>query len=151
MQSSYLGLQSPSMDHKPAILVCLLLFTLLLSCGESAEATRPINPNGDSELALLMREMADEAEQLKEQIARGQAVTISVAHEEILTAEATEPEKAASAPYEAFATSYLETVNQLRHADADNISERYGEMVENCIVCHQALCPGPLVRINKLQ
>jgi|GEM_PF-4973254 len=58
----------------------LLVVSCILSCSDGKkEATiskevvqQPINPNGDSELALLMREMFDEAQLIKEQIANGE-------------------------------------------------------------------------------
>lgn len=139
------------MDLKPIAITSLLLSTILLSCGADESAPPPVNPNGDSELAILMRAMADEAEQIKAQIANGEAVTLSVAHPEILTAEATEPEKAASAPYQAFASSYLETITYLKTSTPENVQRSYDAMVNGCITCHQALCPGPLVRIEKLR
>jgi len=55
-----------------------------------------VNPNGDSELAILMREMFDEAESIKQQIANGRPVKLNIDHEKMLTAHATEPEKTTS-------------------------------------------------------
>jgi hypothetical protein len=111
----------------------------------------PINPNGDSELALLMRNMYDETFEIKEQVANGQPITFSLKHEEILTAHATEPEKASSPEYKAFANVYLQTMNTLKTADSEDIPHLYENMVASCTVCHQALCPGPLVKIEKLK
>lgn len=115
------------------------------------QVQKPINPNGDSELALLMRAMFDEAQLIKEQINKGEPITINLNHEKILTAHATEPEKAASAEYKAFANLYLQSIKNLESAKPKQMLSIYDNMVENCMSCHKALCPGPIVRIKKLK
>lgn len=130
-----------------------------ISCSEEAKEcsdvkkniSQPLNPNGDSELALLMRAMFDEAQQIKEQIANGKPVSLSLDHEKILTAHATEPEKAASEEFQAFATLYLKTIENLQKASPEKAIKLYDNMVDNCMSCHKALCPGPIVRIKKLR
>ena len=112
---------------------------------------RPLNPNGDSELALMMRSMYDEADRIKKQIAAGEAVELKLDHGKILTAHATEPEKAASAEYKGFAKVYLNHLQKLENAKGDEAQKHFNTLVENCLSCHQALCPGPVVRIKKLQ
>lgn len=141
------------------VLCLLLLFVLAVSCSEEEKecssldksSAQPLNPNGDSELALLMRAMFDEAQQIKEQIANGSPVSLSLDHEKILTAHATEPEKAASEEFQAFATLYLKTIENLQKASPEKAIKLYDNMVDNCMTCHKALCPGPIVRIKKLR
>jgi hypothetical protein len=142
------------------VIICfLLLYSFGVSCADknkdcadtSLESQAPLNPNGDSELALLMRAMFAEAEQIKQQIAGEEAVSISLDHEKILTAHATEPEKAASSEYKAFAKAYLTAIDELKTASPDQQLYHYENMVDNCMACHKALCPGPTVRIQKLQ
>ena len=128
----------------------LLLFALLVSCNQGKQQS-PINPNGDSELALLMREMYDEAERIKQQIENGEPVEINLDHESILTAHATEPDKVASEQYKAFAKSYIQSIKNLESAEPEQLVSLYDHVVNNCMVCHRALCPGPVVRIKKLQ
>ena len=136
-----------------------MLYSLGVSCSyESKQSAsidnqiqKPLNPNGDSELALLMRAMYDEAEQIKQQIANGDSITLSLNHEKILTAHATEPQKAASAEYKAFAKTYLQAVKSLTEASSSQRINFYNNLVANCMTCHKALCPGPIVRIKKLQ
>lgn len=104
-----------------------------------------------SELALLMREMFEEADSIKAQVERGEAVTINLDHEKILSAHATEPEKVASPKYQAFASSYLESIESLKSAEPGEMLSIYDNMIGNCMACHKSICPGPLVRIKKLQ
>ena len=135
-----------------AILSLLILFILAISCSERSKSSKKIiNPNGDSELALLMREMFDDMEELKSRIENEQPISSLLGHENILTAHATQPEKAASAEYQAFAKTYLNTVEALRKAEPEKAKGLYDVLVLNCEACHKELCPGPLVRIEKLK
>ena len=138
--------------RQPAIFLALLLAGYLLSCTAQAAKSDPppLNPNGDSELALLMRAMFDDALLMKQQVEQGEQPRPSLDYQKILTAEATEPEKAASDTYKVHALSYLQTIKALQEADAPQAASLYKNMVNSCMGCHQALCPGPTVRIKKL-
>ena len=138
--------------RQPAIFLALLIGGYLLSCNANAaqNGPPPLNPNGDSELALLMRAMFDDALLMKQQVEQGEQPRPSLDYQKILTAEATEPEKAASDTYKVHALSYLQTIKALQDADAPQAASLYKNMVNSCMGCHQALCPGPTVRIKKL-
>ncbi len=119
---------------------------------EKEKEVIPLNPNGDSELALLMRRMYDEMADVRKQIVNKTPIRINLDHSEILTAHATEPEKVASAEYKAFAQMYLNTIEQLRKIEeAEAAKPIFIQLVENCMSCHEALCPGPMVKIKKLK
>lgn len=126
---------------------------ILGACSEEPKEVvkQPLNPNGDSELALLMREMFDEGMLMKNMIKNGEHPEIRVEFQKILTAEATEPEKAASAEYKAFAQTYINTMEAMKDASPEDKLVLYDTMVENCMTCHAALCPGPNRRIKKLK
>lgn len=136
------------------------IFAMAVSYTEEAEDTTTIeepvpqqiiNPNGDSELALLMRAMFDEAQLIKKQIADGEPISINLDHEKILTAHATDPDKAASDEYKAFASLYLQNIEKLQSAEPAQLVSAYDNVVQNCMSCHKALCPGPVVKIKKLR
>lgn len=139
--------------------ILALIMALAVSCADNIKDAAPPaikvkwypNPNGDSELALLMRSMFEEALYVKQQIENGQPVKITVDHEKILTAHATEPEKAASPEYKAFAQTYLMTIENLKKAAPEDLPDLYDNLVASCSTCHQDLCPGPLVRIDQLR
>ncbi len=116
---------------------------------ETAQPEVPLNPNGDSELALLMRAMYDDAMLVKEQVEAGETPTISVNPQPILTATPSDPESTASPQYKSFARAYIHSVNQLGGATED-VEALYTGMVNTCMSCHTAVCPGPRVRIKKL-
>ena len=139
----------------PIISFAIILLIFGLACSEvKKEKPREIihtsNPNGDSELALLMREMFDDGMRIKQQIQDGHSPEILKNFEKIFTAQATEPEKAASAAYQHFAEIYLQSVESLKNAPKENVGDLYHSMVQNCMNCHQAMCPGPMVKIKKL-
>ena len=136
------------------ILVIVLVVTLTITSCETQQDKKDkkiISTNQDSELALLMREMYDEAILNKKNIKNNKPIHIKLDHEKILSAIATEPEKAASPEFKAFATSYLQSIEKLKFSNSEQSKDYFENMVNNCMACHQTLCPGPLVRIKKLQ
>ena len=130
------------------ILLCAKCIFSLFSCQDNK--IKPLNPNGDTELAILMRDMYDEAEKIKNDIAAGKEVKFNLKHHEILTAESTMPEKAASPEYKSYAEIYLNAIEQMKNKPEDP-EAAFQNMVASCTACHQSLCPGPLVKIKKLR
>ena len=132
----------------------LCIFTILSCINNTEECStpvvEPINPNGDSELALLMREMFDDGMRMKAQIENGKKPEVLKKFEAIHTAEATEPEKAASDQYKVFADSYLAMMEALQNSSEEEATMLYKGMVETCMNCHRSMCPGPIVRIKKM-
>ncbi len=132
-----------------------IVFTLS-NCADKSQPTNkssvqaPINPNGDSELALLMREMFDEGMKVRNEIKHGGTPSIMKKFEQIHSAVPTEEGKNQSDIYKSFAKSYVNALDALSRANTDNAKERFNFMVDNCMGCHQAICPGPTVRIKKL-
>ena len=106
------------------------------------------NPNGDSELTLVMRDMETYYKSVKAQIEAGDQPNSIKHFEEILSAVSTEPEKAKSPAYQAMAQSFI----QLSQTWTDTTSSvaKFNSLVDNCMSCHQTMCPGPMVRIKKL-
>lgn len=129
--------------------LCCLLFWQACS-DEKIGASKPLNPNGDSELALLMRQMFEDGERVRAQIQQGEAVSIQVDFEKIMTAKSTDPAKMQGPDYPHFASSYVEAMKALRDAPPAEAQERYTAMVATCMNCHENSCPGPMVRIKKL-
>lgn len=143
------------MSHMKYLIITslLILFGIAISCSEenNEHVTKwTSNPNGDSELALLMRDMFDDVMRMKMQIKDGKKPEVLKKFKDIHTADATEPEKAASNDYKAFANAYLAALENLEKAEPDETKLLYQGLVNTCSNCHQAMCPGPLVRIKKL-
>ena len=132
----------------PSSLFALLCLTSFIACKDNAKSS--INPNGDSELALLMREMHEDGLRTKQQILDGEEPEIKVKYHQLHTANATEPEKAASAAYKSFAAYYEATVKSLLESNDEKRAEQYQTMIDACMSCHQELCPGPMRKIKRL-
>jgi hypothetical protein len=130
------------------LIIPIVLAFLFGSC--STENSNSLNPNGDTELALLMRAMYDEGMELKEDLTQGKTLDLHLKHAKILTAEATEPKKAASPEFKSFAEYYLLAVEQLKDKNNPNHEEAYDMMINACMKCHEAMCPGPIVKIKKM-
>ncbi len=139
-----------------SVIGIFLVFTLFASSctnqgkEEACATLAPINPNGDSELALLMREMFDNAMEIKKQVKNGEKPRFQVKFEAIHSATSTDPKDAQSEKYAIFAQSFSAALEQLKNSSPDDLEQKYRGFVESCMNCHQVMCPGPMVRIKKL-
>ena len=138
----------------------LLLMMLLFSCSTQEEEcnskknTNVSNPNGDSELALAMRKVFDQTEEIKESLKKGDLVIPPNYIENLKkfhTATPTDPEVKISEFY-GFVNAIDKIASELDHAKSlDEQKKQYSRIIETCILCHQSFCPGPIRRINKLK
>ncbi|MCA6363566.1 MAG: hypothetical protein IM638_11050 [Bacteroidetes bacterium] len=121
------------------------------SAEKQACEVKPLNPNGDSELALLMREMTKSAEAMSAALKNGTAFPDKPAgFEKIINAVRTDT-TIAQGPYEAYARGWLGALDRLYTAPEASRKEMFNALVTNCSSCHQAYCHGPLERIAKMQ
>lgn len=152
-----MGTKSGSMKRTSWSIVALSLLSLAVfsSCGEQRSDSekmvkneKVVNPNGDSELALLMREMFDEGERIKRQIEAGESPSGLKKFEAIHSAIPTD-ENASGPVFESFANSYIEAIKALENSDSASVF-KFNKMVDQCMNCHTEFCPGPKRRIKKL-
>lgn len=154
-----------SLKNKIAIAASFLVILLLVNCGhkeeekpeisvkkDSASCTKaPLNPNGDSELALLMREMLDSAKSFKEVIKSGKVPDkFPEAFLKIHTAQPTDSETKKSS-FDGYADGYLNSLKALSGSNTANAKLNYNAVVQACENCHSEHCPGPLTAIRKLR
>lgn len=132
------------------IILTIALLAILTACDRPAPEAqpRPVSPNKDSELALLMREMFEDGERIKAQVERGEMPTrlkdFAAIHAAIPT------DSTVRGPvFTAFAEAYLESVRQMEANDSTSVF-RFNRMVDQCMNCHTEFCPGPKKRIKKL-
>lgn len=110
-----------------------------------------VNPNGDSELALLMRTMFDESMAAKQLIEDGKpAPNFSEQFVTIHTAKETDP-TVRTDEFRALSEVFLKQVELLEQANDENRVAAHNNMVASCLACHKAYCPGPMVKIKKLR
>lgn len=120
------------------------------ACNNTTNCEKPLNPNGDSELALLMRLMNDSTAALKKQILDGKMPEkFPEAFLKIHTATPTDP-NIKNEEFDAFATSYTEGLKQLYESSPEDLKSNFNNLVQRCINCHQSVCPGPVKAIKKL-
>ena len=118
----------------------------IISC-----SAKPLNPNGDSELALLMRKMLHTSESMKELIKEGNLP--KEFPEEFLkihTAKPTDSETK-KASFDGFANNYLDNLQTLYKSPKKDLTINYNAVINSCASCHAEHCPGPLKTINKLK
>ena len=153
------------LKNKFFVIITLLCFVVLLSrCNNSDKkpinetpstdtatcSSKKVNPNGDSELALLMRKMLQSSASLKEMIKEGKLP--DKFPEEFLkihTAKPTDSETK-KASFDGFATNYLENLNTLYHSPKEELTKNYNAVINSCVSCHSEHCPGPIKAIKKL-
>lgn len=119
---------------------------------EEEVTVSPINPNGDSELALLMRQLYTDADSIKQLIeAGGTEVSVEFIEsiERVHTADPTDPE-VKTEQFTAF-NNMMKSQAELLKSSTENQAENFNNFVNACISCHQVVCPGPIKRIKKLK
>lgn len=128
----------------------VLLFVLGCADEKSCDKPkqRPINPNGNSELALLMRDMFTESDSLKQLVMNGETLSGLRKYQEIHSAIPTDS-TVRGPVFEAFAQNYIASIKALETSDSASVFN-FNHMVDQCMNCHTEFCPGPKKRIKKL-
>lgn len=132
------------------ITATLISFIIWTACNSDEYKRKMINPNGDSELAILMRDMFDEGMLVKQSVINGADPEMKLPYHHINTATPTEAGKNASIEYQLFAKAYEASVERFKNSSDADRPAAYQNMVDNCMNCHNSICPGPMVRIRKM-
>lgn len=144
--------------HQILILFAISLAIFFSRCGrdneaEKAECTTPdsiINPNGTSELSMLMRQMHDRADEMKQLIAQGK-MPGTFPEEFARLNTATPTDSLTKKPsFEGFSKNYISALQSVYQSDESAVTAKYNEMVNACLACHSDHCPGPVPKIKKL-
>jgi len=142
-------------------LFILILVTTIAACAnedthqqstsnvQTNNTTAPLNPNGDSELALLMRNMEKHWKETKKIIEEGKDIKELPDFSNIYTATPTD-ESMSMDDLHGFAENYLQQIKVLGNAKGDAQKAAYNNIINGCIMCHENSCSGPIPRIKKL-
>lgn len=108
-------------------------------------------PNGGSELAVLMREMYDDADLIKKSILNKELPPdfrqkFAYLHWASPTDSTTKTEA-----YPDMAKAFMDNLEALyTEKDAGKRIKKFDIVIQNCVSCHQSHCPGPIKKIKKL-
>ncbi len=139
-------------------------FAISMACGNpSPEGEKPIheqasgqtaglNPNGDSELALLMREMTDFMRQSLDSLQKESPVPkVPDKLQGLTTADATEGMIQDRNHFNGFASMWLSKAKTLDTAQSlASRREAYQSLQQSCLSCHSQYCQGPIPMIQGL-
>lgn len=116
------------------------------SPGNLIESER--NPNGDSELAVLMRDFVDDLREARTLLEAGESVAkLHPTHRKMRCAWPTRPEDR-DEKYDNLAQSYLALVAAY---DAAPGQATYNGIIAGCIACHSQGCGGPIDFIDSMR
>ena len=146
---------------KSVLLFAIFIAAFVYACGpgdEKAEGgdtakvcvKKPLNPNGDSELAILMREMANWTDSCKAAIESGREIPSKPEHLGDLHSAKRTDETIDASLFNSLASLYQGKVMEFEQCAEKERVEYHNAMVGACVGCHQNFCQGPLVRINKM-
>ena len=112
--------------------------------------TTLVNPNGASELSILMREMQKYTNQAKADLKSGKTpAAYPISFDKVHTAKISEG-MSKSDYYKPFSDLYIMSVKNYASSTPENRVETYNNMVSACLACHSQHCPGPVPVIRKM-
>lgn len=144
------------MSKLPWILIC---FFVLLACTSPKPKTANehqkntvTNPNGMSEMSILMEEWYASLQNTYTQIKNGKLAPVNpIPTQEVFKAK-TSKSNVHGEQFDAFAESFLYNFESVQKATTlEEQSKAFNLSVTSCINCHEQFCHGPLVRIKKLR
>ena len=141
------------------LLILSFILGLVYSCSDSVEAEAEdtfrhpddiVNPNGDSELALVMRNLHFEADMIRAKLENNESVDLSVLRGltvQLVTAAPTDS-SVLDSNYYMLSDLLLKQLDNI--PDGQNQRLEFNGMVGACVTCHKNTCPGPIDKINLL-
>lgn len=109
----------------------------------------PLNPNGDSELAILMREMTIHAEKNATALREGrELLPYEGQFDSIFNAKRSM--KVDDQFFQGMATAYVGNLKKLYSAPQSERMALHNNVINSCQDCHAQTCRGPLKRIDRM-
>ena len=133
-----------------------LISVFSIACQEVQDASvfkhpdEIVNPNGDSELAIAMRNIHFEANIVGRAIESGEEVDLTKLRtlSKALSTSVPTDSNVLDEAYYSFAQNLEARVDRMNSEDA---TMEFNEMVKTCVACHKNTCPGPITKIQKLK
>ena len=117
---------------------------------EEACAPESLNPNGDSELALLMRDMAKLSEANAIALREGKELAPYKGEFTAMKKAERTMKDFDETFFQGMSDKYLSDMQKLYDAKPEDRIALHNNVVESCQACHNQICPGPLKRIDKM-
>lgn len=110
-----------------------------------------ISPDGQSELALMMRTMQADLRTAREAILAGQPVAAMRERHRKMRCSWPTTASDRNPVFDGFAQAYLAKVAVLETAPPAQAAEAFHGVLDACRACHQQSCPGPIAAIEALR
>lgn len=137
-----------------------VLFFIGLVMWACTQVESPTTPPADSselklaewsELALLMRDIHEDAKDWRASIGAGDLIQDSLAIYDIMVNSTPTDGLVAGPVFEGFSQHYQTSLDSFLLAGNIELAKvKYNNLVTSCISCHQEYCPGPIKTIKKL-
>lgn len=133
------------------VLMWFAVLPAFISCSDvappDAEDKSEMVMATDSELALLMRQLTSETENIKAAIEAGEEHPLWSRMRELHSATPTDSTSAGPV-FEGFASAFIGSVEEMQAADTSK-TRYFNAVIDRCMDCHATYCPGPMKRIEK--
>lgn len=142
--------------NKTVVSILVITMTLLLgnACNKSQDKPKEektsLNPNGDSELAIVMRTMMESCKKMKSEIEGN--LPLSPYPETIKTITTATPTDGMIDDrnvFNGFANFHLAALDSMYLPQID-AKVQFNHLVKSCVDCHENYCHGPIPAIKKL-
>ena len=139
------------MRYSIAILASVLLFSGCKQAEKEADKELVYDMYQPSEMSLLMQQMYEHNQKIKEVILSGETPTdFPEDFLKIHTAELSSF-KSRNETFEGFSHLFVESEKQIFSDSSEvDLKDRYNNTINLCISCHQTECTGPIPKIKKL-
>jgi hypothetical protein len=139
---------------KLSILLVSIITLVAVSCDRTKKVTeekkQQLNPNGDSELAIVMRTMMESGKTMKAEIEADKKISpYPESIKTITTAKQTDGMIDDRNVFNGLANYYLATLDSV-YLPASDSKKQFNHMVKSCVDCHESYCHGPIPAIKKL-
>jgi hypothetical protein len=140
------------------VIGCLIGASFFVSCQNEKTAEEmdncekpSLNPNGDSEMALLMRAMESDLKAQRAALLEGTTPPPITANVEDMLSATPSDESFLNSNFEGFVGVMKASFNAYTALEGnEGRIEAYNNVVTGCVTCHQSYCPGPVKRLQKL-
>lgn len=131
------------------------MMSVVWACGNNhePEVVKPADKEQQwSELALLMRQIHEDAKGWKSILESDSLVLDSVKIYEALVTSTPTNADVTGPVFNGFAQNYQNSVDEFLAAKDISLAKvAYNNLVASCVSCHTEFCPGPIKTIKKLK